>query len=792
MHVCRRAPLGVSVVLVALLLMPLLATRAHAAPVAGPPPASLVIYPLPDATVQPYDLAVGPGGNFWSPYNFASTLARVTPTGAVTEFPQGFLVFPRITTGADGNLWMLDLAQNSIDKITTAGVVAGQFHFSGQGGVGDVTKGPDGNVWFTEINSGQIGRVTPGGVITEFDTPSGGGGAVDIVAGPDGNLWFTDQAADKIGRITPSGVVTEFDAPSIGGTGAPQQITRGADGNLWFTNQGAGTIGRITTAGTVAQFVLPAGSQPEQIGSAPDGNLWFTDWHNDQVGRITPAGQVGLFATSGQFYGGNIIAGPDGRMWFTLGGRGSLAAFAPFAPAPSAPDVRNVSPRSTSPSGGAKVLITGYNVGTATQVLFGGTPATSFTVVGPGQIEAVAPPHAPGEADVTVVTPSGTTAASEGARFFYNSADCGRVITRTTTLTSDLGPCYNDGVVIGADHITLDLGGKRIFGFAGPSDGKAVGVRLQGRTGVQVISGTVSGFDAGVVVNGGSANTLAQLIVKDNVGPDDAFTSTYGDGIFIDGSPGNRILGNTITHNGIFDGIGINGPLSNANTIAGNVIDGTVGPSDGGPSGEGIIINGATGNGPTTFISSTRVENNVVRNSASAGIANVNEIKGSIVGNTVEGSGATNSIGNGIGVSVGRNWDKGPTQMLVAGNQIHGNGVDGIRVGNPFGFATGNPTGNKFLANDVADNATNPAADTYEGGVRAFDLHDLNKRCADNLWRANKWGSGGFSPACTTTGGSGPPMTTATSSLSSNPNAAGPQGPDATKWEQFLTNGRSR
>ncbi|MCA1683769.1 MAG: right-handed parallel beta-helix repeat-containing protein, partial [Actinobacteria bacterium] len=251
------------------------------------------------------------------------------------------------------------------------------------------------------------------------------------------------------------------------------------------------------------------------------------------------------------------------------------------------------SPRRTRPpTGGTKVLITGYDVGSATQVLFGDIPATSFTVLGPGQIEAVAPPHAAGQVDVTVVTPSGTTAAGTASHFFYPSPECGKTISKSTTLQSDIGPCYGDGVVIGANKVTLDLNGKRIYGFADPSDGNAAGVRLTKRSGVTVKGGTVSGFDAGVVVSGGgSSNTLTGLTVKDNIGPDRIGT-TFGDGIFIEDSGANKVVGNTISHNGIYDGIGIFGAKADGNTVENNTVEQTVGPSDGGPAGQGIIING--------------------------------------------------------------------------------------------------------------------------------------------------------------------------------------------------------
>ncbi|MCA1683931.1 MAG: right-handed parallel beta-helix repeat-containing protein, partial [Actinobacteria bacterium] len=505
--------------------------------------------------------------------------------------------------------------------------------------------------------------------------------------------------------------------------------------------------------------------------------LWFTERDNNEIGRITPGGQVGLFTLpSTGYWPQNIIAGPDSRLWFTMRGPARVGAFAPFAPAPSPPDVQSLEPRFGPTTGGTKVLITGYNVGSATQVLFGDTPATSFTVVGPGQLLAVAPAHAAGQVDVTVVTPSGTTATGTASHFFYPSPECGRVISQSTTLDHDIGPCYGDGVRIGADNVTLDLNGKRIYGFADPSDGNAAGVGLSNRSGVQVKNGTVSGFDAGVVISGGASNTLTGLTVKDNIGPDTVET-TLGDGIFIEASASNKVVGNTISNNGIFDGIGIYEPQSNSNVVESNVIEDTKGPSDGGPAGQGIIINGATEGATPTHLESTRVAGNVVRGSASAGIANVNHVRGSIVGNTVTGNGATNSVGNGIGVSVGFIW-RGPIGMLIQGNNVHGNGVDGIRI-------AAKATGNRIFENDAADNNKNPAANRYEGSPPAFDLHDLNVRCAGNAWQGNIWGSGGFSPACTANGGSGP-----TVAAKSARTASSPSGRHAKAWERFLNRGR--
>ncbi|HVL98011.1 MAG TPA: carboxypeptidase regulatory-like domain-containing protein, partial [Egibacteraceae bacterium] len=73
---------------------------------------------------------------------------------------------------------------------------------------------------------------------------------------------------------------------------------------------------------------------------------------------------------------------------------------------------------------------------------------------------------------------------------------CGDVITEDTTLEADLGPCPDNGLIVGADNVTLDLGGHTIFGTDAVGDG--AGVLIDNRTGVTVRNGTIRGFDGGV------------------------------------------------------------------------------------------------------------------------------------------------------------------------------------------------------------------------------------------------------------------------------------------------------
>nr|WP_308433116.1 IPT/TIG domain-containing protein [Streptomyces libani] len=84
-----------------------------------------------------------------------------------------------------------------------------------------------------------------------------------------------------------------------------------------------------------------------------------------------------------------------------------------------APNLSGVSPNQGSTSAGNTVTLTGTNLTGATSVLFGATPATSFTVVSPTQITAVAPAATAGPVDVTVITPGGTSTLPNA--YFYVS-----------------------------------------------------------------------------------------------------------------------------------------------------------------------------------------------------------------------------------------------------------------------------------------------------------------------------------------------------------------------------------
>ncbi len=179
---------------------------------------------------------------------------------------------------------------------------------------------------------------------------------------------------------------------------------------------------------------------------------------------------------------------------------------------------------------------------------------------------------------------------------------CGTVITTSTTLTADVGPCNTrHGLIVRGNNIVLDLNGHRVFSTAPlprnsgvdengiylPSE--VVGIRIQDSTNVLVRNGTVEGFAAGVSIEGGSSNVVQNITAQNNQAPcigEDFSTfavGIYGDGIVVFSSTNNRILNNRIRNNGPFSGVALVAntmfitralpPYPSGNVVSGNLIE---------------------------------------------------------------------------------------------------------------------------------------------------------------------------------------------------------------------------
>ena len=122
------------------------------------------------------------------------------------------------------------------------------------------------------------------------------------------------------------------------------------------------------------------------------------------------------------------------------------------------------------------------------------------------------------------------------------SVQCGAVLTTNTTLTADLVNCAGNGLVVGADDITLNLNGHTVRGDGTPaSTGFDYGILVPGHRQVTVTNGSVEGFDRGVLLDASPGGVVTALNVHDN----------SNRGIMLtDGSGNGRVEGNVSADNG--------------------------------------------------------------------------------------------------------------------------------------------------------------------------------------------------------------------------------------------------
>src|SRR5205823_972173 len=134
---------------------------------------------------------------------------------------------------------------------------------------------------------------------------------------------------------------------------------------------------------------------------------------------------------------------------------------------------------------------------------------------------------------------------------------CGDTITRDTRLDADLVNCSGDGIVIGADHVTLDLNGHTIDGH-----GAGTGVLAIGRGDVAVRRGASQGFGRGVTFDRVARGAIRKVTLG-------------GNDITCVSSAGCSIEGNSVFGAGIM--VARTAPAA-PTVVRGNVVRGASGP----------------------------------------------------------------------------------------------------------------------------------------------------------------------------------------------------------------------
>jgi len=251
-----------------------------------------------------------------------------------------------VAVDSAGNIYVADSNNNTIRKMTSAGVVttlAGNGSAGSTDGTGTAASfnNPTGlaldgldNVYITDTNNNTIRKVTPAGVVTTM-AGNGSAGSVDGTGtgasfnwptGPAvdalGNVYVANQGNNTIRKVTPAGVVT--------------------------TLAGSGYVGWSDGTGTAASFDVPAG-----VAVDGSGTVYEADAGNGEIRKISPAGVVttlagSVFNSSGSTNGSGANASFWGPAGVAVDGFGNV-----YVADAANNEIRKVSP------GGAVITLAG-------------------------------------------------------------------------------------------------------------------------------------------------------------------------------------------------------------------------------------------------------------------------------------------------------------------------------------------------------------------------------------------------------------------------------------------------
>jgi trimeric autotransporter adhesin len=279
-----------------------------------------------------------------------------------------------VAVDASGNLYIADYADQRVRKVSSGGTIStlagtGTQGYSGDGGQATsaqlnqpwgLAADASGTVYIADLMNHSIRKVTPGGVITTVAGTGRPGFAGDggqaalaqlrypagVAVDKSGNLFIADTGNSRVRKVSSAGIITTVAGIMIAGysgdggsassaqLNGPTAVAVDAAGNLYICDHGNNRIRKVASDGvitTIAGVGSPGfsgdGGQaasaqlngPMGIALDSAGNVFIADYDNSRIRKVTSK-------TAASSYFPQVAVGNGYSTLFTLSNRGPAKA----------------------------------------------------------------------------------------------------------------------------------------------------------------------------------------------------------------------------------------------------------------------------------------------------------------------------------------------------------------------------------------------------------------------------------------------------------------------------------